>query len=494
MTECTADVVAGGYSTNAGSYCEQTWDMTILPEECSVDGDYQIQFWAQCYDSDPAAECALDNLQNDDLTMVQSNAWSGILTFSIATQSFCPEVIDEVSVQAFIYKYIDNGFQIPAVPGSNLFSNDHLYVETELHAASAKSTLDVSVKEGDDSLIDFVRPYKMTIDVSMTSPPVQFDLVLDELHGDVTIAQNDGDAIEYEMVLCEVPQLPYPYNTSEAESCFDADNIGHFAALYLDFADIASTSNNTIDSNEIGIKIRLDERAIPVDLPNHPVSITLSQWIEVFYVDDTHPTRRVLRRGLQSSGTQQQGLAVSDSFLLYQKPGQLEYCNLNPSLMWAGFQLDMKMNILDMPTADSANDDVLELRYDLVNYLNADWNQVQVYQVDRCTEDSCTTVYPRSRRSLQESEFVRYFIEVRDPSMANKLQSDLIYNYNGIYTTGPMAGKVLEAIAIDHCDTELQPLFNEWRSADSPVEAYPEDDSVASWTMMVIVALVAALY
>jgi hypothetical protein len=289
-------------------YCVQTWTINIKPKECSVNGHYEMEFYARCYM--PGAPCALDDLIYTPSEMQNSNSWSGVLGITIETQDFCPSVIDEISVQADIFKFADNGFMEEAIPGSNLFSNDFVYVETRLWAASSQSQLDIFATpdpEGDDTLIDFVRPYKITLDVVMTSPPVQYDLVLDISHGDVEITKQDADSIEYTITLCEVDPLNFPYNTTSDPLCFDSENIGYYATTFLDFEEIVSTStNNTIDDNEIGFQMRLDERAIPVDVPNHPVTVTLSEWIEVFYHDDTHPdnSRRALRRALQTVGQQ----------------------------------------------------------------------------------------------------------------------------------------------------------------------------------------------
>ena len=52
-----------------------------------------------------------------------------------------------------------------AIPGSNIFSNDYVWFEVTYVTKSAKSGF--SFAEGDDSLIEFVRPYTINMGVSI---------------------------------------------------------------------------------------------------------------------------------------------------------------------------------------------------------------------------------------------------------------------------------------------------------------------------------------
>jgi len=99
-------------------------------------------------------------------------------------------------------------------------------------------------------------------------------------NGDIDV---HTDSTHYTITLCEVSPfdvLSYPYSTPS--SCYDSK--GWNAQNYMDFDELTSTTGaNTIDANEIAYKVRLDERVVPVDLPNSDSTITIKHWIEVAF-------------------------------------------------------------------------------------------------------------------------------------------------------------------------------------------------------------------
>ena len=71
-------------------------------------------------------------------------------------------MIDEVQVQGYVAKYIDANFTTLATPGTNLFSNDYIYVNVWFNTSSSYSN-----NYYDANLIDFVRLKEFNLKVDM---------------------------------------------------------------------------------------------------------------------------------------------------------------------------------------------------------------------------------------------------------------------------------------------------------------------------------------
>lgn len=479
--------------------CEQEWTVLITPNLCDVSGQYQMEMWAICFTD--VSGCALDaNAPSQD-----SNTWTGYLDFTVEAQNFCPQIVDEITVEAYISKFAENTYTVEAVPGENVFSNDYVWFEVTYATRSLKSGLDF--EDGDDSLIEFVRPTRITMTVSMTTAPLQFEVVRE--HGDVTDTPGSG-GLEYTILLCSATPAVFPYGPDDfVDDCFDTANKGWNALNYLDFQqDIHNlglgAGGNTIDPNEIGFKLRLDERVIPVDLPNDAAVITIDVESEVYYWGNVNPgdpvTRRTLtyvfhRRDLQSEDDRQvQRYIISETFGITPR-SVLSWCSLNADKS-ATFRLDMAMDSLQMPTTHTIDADVMALKLGLTQHFQTLLNSIDVVGVDQCSDDEkCERLWDHDSGKQEGTDdlvsFIRYFIHVPQVSLAQQLQDEL-YNGGSVYHTEwftPTEGspKRLRNFKIDQCEGD----FGIEEAA--PVELVPQIDDSASHLMVVMVLLATVL-
>lgn len=174
-----------------GEMCTQKFKMRIVPSDadpCSVAGDYTMEFWADCigegkrFGAAPNFQgglasiggpgenaCSLDE-KNDDAVLDTRRDKNGYFkfTYTVAHQSFCPEVMDTVKVVSDFTAYHDEGFSDPI--DNDVFSNDVLWFEAVYRTASSKSAQTITANandDGDDSTIDLVRATKITTTVTI---------------------------------------------------------------------------------------------------------------------------------------------------------------------------------------------------------------------------------------------------------------------------------------------------------------------------------------
>lgn len=482
--QCT-NIVTGA---DGNMLCEQEWNIRITPNLCDVAGEYRMEAWAVCFTD--VDGCALDTEAPSRL----SNSWTGYMDFTIDAQPFCPQVIDEIFVQGEIDKYADNAMTVVAVPGDNVFSNDHVYFEVTYKTRSEKSG-QTDFTFGDDSLIESVRPTAINMKVEMSDLPLQTEINRD--NGDVT-----GSDLEYTVKLCDATPAEFPYNTV-ADSCWDRK--GWNAVEYLDFQrNIISSGENTVDLNEIAFSIRLDERVIPVDIPNDQAQITVSVDSEVYYYGNDNPviTRRNLvlkRRRLESEITRVQHFRVSDSFTVPKKRF-LDYCLTNPNSETVGFQMDMEMDRLELPNRHNANAKRIEMKYTLQQYFFADVDEIEIIAMQLCSSDtSCQDLLKlSSRRELAgEVQFVRYYFTVSKRSKAETIQNEF-YNKGPILQTSLFKSSIIRSMKIDHCDEAVASEFENLLGGDEDLDVVPQQidmgDSTSSFVITLVLGLVCLLY
>jgi len=436
--------------------CEQEWTVLITPNLCDVSGTYQMEMWALCFTD--VSGCALDAFAPAQ----SSNTWTGYLDFTVQAQNFCPQIVDEITVTGNIEKFAEGTYTEEAIPGSNVFSNDYVWFEVTYRTKSAKSGL--SFDEGDDSFIEFVRPYNIDMGVSMTYAPLQFSVVRD--YGDVS-----GTDLEYTVNLCTATEAVYPYDTV-VDDCFDEDRKGWNAINYLDFQEsINNVGENTIDMNEIGFSIRLDERVIPVDLPNDEAVVTISVDSEVYYHGNNNPTRRrmtytkrISRRELQNAeGLHTQNNRLTDTFAVTRR-SELSWCNLD-SQTDDVFQLDVAMDSLQLPKRQNVEKDINALTLALSQHFTSKLSDVEVLQVDHCNDDKCTSLWTQFNKYdglSSQITYVRYYLHVKDFNVAQQLQ-DQLYNGGAVYQTEWFhphneGAKKLRDMKIEHCAGEFTEL------------------------------------
>jgi hypothetical protein len=436
--------------------CEQEWTILITPNLCDVSGTYQMEMWATCFTD--VSGCALDAFAPAQ----SSNTWTGYLDFTVQAQNFCPQIVDEITVTGNIDKFAEGSYTEEAIPGSNVFSNDYVWFEVTYVTKSAKSGF--SFAEGDDSFIEFVRPYNIDMGVQMTYAPLQFSVVRD--YGEVT-----GTDLEYTVNLCTATEATYPYDTV-VDDCFDEDRKGWNAINYLDFNEaLNNLGPNTIDMNEIGFSLRLDERVIPVDLPNDEAVVTISVDSEVYYHGNNNPVRRRLtysqrfsRRELQSQeDLHTQTSRVTDTFGVVRR-SSLSWCNLDSSSDDV-FRLDVSMDALQLPKRHNVEKDVNAMILSLTNHFIAKLSAVEVLQVDHCNDDKCVPLWTKLNKYNglnSQINYVRYYLYVQDFNVAQQLQ-DQLYNGGAVYQSewfsphGETAKK-LKDMKIEHCFGEFEDL------------------------------------
>jgi len=471
--------------------CEQEWTILITPNLCDVSGQYQMEFWAICFTD--VDGCALDaNAPSQD-----SNTWTGYLDFTVEAQNFCPQIVDEITVEAYISKFAESTYTVEAIPGENVFSNDYVWFEVTYATRSLKSGYDF--EDGDDSLIESVRPTRITMTVSMSTAPLQFEV--NRENGDVT-----GTDLEYTVLLCEVDSAVFPYN-GELDDCFDDEFKGWNALNYLDFQEsVNNVGANQIDLNEIGFSLRLDERVIPVDLPNDAAVITIDVESEVYYHGNFNPpgrrhmefTVRPQRRKLQEidgevSDIHLQKSLVSDVFPLTGRSG-LSWCSLNADKE-ATFKLDISMDPLQIPDVRSVIEDTRSLELQLTQHFRTQLNNIDVLRANQCSDSECTLLWDKDTGRAQGTKdavrYMQYFIHVPQVSLAQQLQDEL-YNGGGIYHTEwfsptDQSPKRLRYFEIDQCagDYGLE-------TQQDTVELKHQIDDGASHLMVVMVLLATA--
>jgi len=177
--------------------CKQDFKLRIVPDTstpCSVAGDYYLEFWADCVNGGQLPVqggpngCSLDKeLGEQSLATKRTSNGFFDLVFTVAHQSFCPEVMDTVKVAVDLKAYHDEAFTqqisnayngIPTDYNANadvVYSNDIIYYEATYRTASFKSTqLDINGDllnnqdtPGNDDIIDYVRAIKIFVDVTL---------------------------------------------------------------------------------------------------------------------------------------------------------------------------------------------------------------------------------------------------------------------------------------------------------------------------------------
>jgi hypothetical protein len=278
--------------------------------------------------------------------------------------------------------------------------------------------------------------------------------------------------------MCEAAAYdPITDANNDLPDCFDSANMGTTAETLLAMRAIAiSSGTNTVDADEIAFGIRLDERVIPVDIPNSPADLTLRMDVEVFYEGVDNPSRRALtvgqeRRRLTGVGGER---TTSVSFSTSVTKPKFAYCTLNPNLQYTGFKVSLVQETY--PTESTAADFVLKHRYEIARYLGADWTKISIYRVDNCIDSDCDTVYPALSGENNGYNNVQLYVELRDTTDATTLQNDLFYGQD---THVWKDGQNVLDLTTDHCDSDLMDTFNVYRESTEAGNTEDDSNSVA---------------
>jgi len=151
---------------------------------------------------------------------------------------------------------------------------------------------------------------------------------------------------------------------------------------------------------------------------------------------------------------------------------------------------------MELPTHENINDHVMATRHQLSQYLDIPTDQLHVFQVDRCVEEECTSLYPKSEGKLDNSarNTVDYFIDIHNKDAAIKLQDDLYNSVPELLQSEFMHQKALKNMHTDHCRGDLQQTFNDYRmDLDAPEHETIVESSVAAFSFLAF-SVLALLY
>merc|ERR1719203_2456273 len=133
------------------------------------------------------------------------------------------------------------------------------------------------------------------------------------------------------------------------------------------------------------------------------------------------------------------------------------------------------MDSLKVPTADNVAASVMEAKFHFAQYLNIPHKQVEVFQINRCIEFGCNQLYPTNLGYKGDSfSSVDYYLEVRNKKAAAKLQSDIYDSRKELLESTWMQRRAVQSMSVDHCDSELQKVFNQYRSKVPDQDIYNE--------------------
>jgi len=183
----------------------------------------------------------------------------------------------------------------------------------------------------------------------------------------------------------------------KAKDCFyaDPDNasdtfVGSTANDYLDFDKVivSSSTENTIDENEVAFKMRLDERIIPVvpETDNSFMKVTISA--EVFYKGNLHPTRRLLQVDPLTARAQMHTMDLA--FNINRKGRKIEKCLMDPKATDATIKLQLIGEEASLPDVLSGVEYATTLKSQLNSFMNVD--AFSVYRVETCAPNCIVVV------------------------------------------------------------------------------------------------------
>jgi len=500
-----------------GDTCDQSFKIRIVPADatpCTVAGDYTFEFWVECVNVGEAqldGGCTLDDLVGaaDVESRRQSNAYM-TQTIKINHQPFCPVLVDEVRVVGDFRVYHDESFATE-IDSTSVFTNDILFYEAEYRTASAKGNdnfngfdaNDFDSAVGNDDIIDFVRATKVFMDVTIGKTSggdatdgfntddmdSNFDFTGNTASGnalgatripdtDITsdsLTRNDSaDAVKYNIVLCDVANTPAANIVTDASAltnCFsEPDAQSDIALDYLDFDQVQQSldgASNTIDENEIGFKMRMDERIIPLKPAATDGSfVTVTIEAEVYYKGNRNPTRRrLLQAGRKNERRQRH--SMNTSYAVYARE-TLAKCNVGDDQTEGHLELHLVYeNAEDMPEVSASLDWATSLTAGMNDFLGYD-RAVSVGKVSRCDENgNCRAIYMETRqplrRRLDDVAYLKVELNVASTSkqtaghILNRMQDHMINRRSPMHTEVKVLAKAtVSRMVVPNCGEQLE--------------------------------------
>jgi len=519
-------------------YCVQRWKIKIVPKVCDISGQYRIQFWGACYDQNFTYEqgnCALDTIAirgSDYTRFIQSNTWTGVLDFSIQSQPFCPKLLDVITIGGRIQQYTDVGYNnaimteqslyYPATGSNPVYSNDHSWYRARFHTTSNPtiSNLTNDVDRGNlippcpldtdgvdppancqkynDLLIKAVRPTAIKMHVEMQQKPWQWPINND--HNDVA-GLEEPNSLTYTVTLCEATKYTFPYNNPPDQSnCFPRDSNKYNSGL-MAFEKVEAINGVNVPDNQIAWFMRLDERVIPIDAANSAVKLTIIIDVEAYYTGDfenpSHIGRRSLRRNLQTIPfpEKKQDLKVYGSpFVVRYKPKDLRpNCPNARESTTHYYRVEASYRSEQIPSTEKGVAFGVDFKYKLTKDLRMKYSDVTVRKIETCSESKkeCVTIFRQAQTALQLARktkvhsLVRYYLEF-------KSHMDYLDFENRLQELSAFEGAALSKVEAAACRKELHDNFDSMNTEDLD-NFQLEDDSVQSFTLMLLVVAFLAL-
>merc|ERR1719195_2445066 len=305
------------------------------------------------------------------------------------------------------------------------------------------------------------------------------------------MTQDSGDAAKYNIVLCEVDPTPAAnivWDDGQLTNCFNENGAQSDIALeYLDFDQvlIAKGDSNTIDENEIGFKMRMDERIIPLKpraTDGSFVAVTIEA--EVYYKGNRNPTRRrLLQAGRKNERRQRH--SMNTSYAVYARE-TLAKCNVGDDQTEGHLELHLVYeNAEDMPEVSASLDWATSLTAGMNDFLGYD-RAVSVGKVSRCDENgACRAIYMETRqplrRRLDDVAYLKVELNVASTSkqtaghILNRMQDHMINRRSPMHTEVKVLAKAtVSRMVVPNCGEQLETpaAFGDSKGKDARTEKY----------------------
>jgi len=538
-----------------GRTCEQSFKFRMTPgagNPCSVAGDYTFEMWAQCVahkerdmggEHDPG--CPIDDLVNDDSVenRRKSNSYFK-MTVTIDHQEFCPELLDEVRVVADFTVYKDEKFltaidnDVDNSHDKMVFTNDMLFYEAVYRTASAESGENIEDNNpdqyGDASIIDYVRPTRVFMDVTIGlnragdalpgwkdddwagnmdfSPLGGKRIPGVEIAGDDIVvslgADGDGSAAKYNILLCEaVAEDPAKIQWGVAKPTYCFADIKDTATNYLDFEQVIRSldgAENEIKENEVAFKMRMDERILPIKPANDESFVTVTLQSEIYYRGNRHPSRRLLQAEPALSPSRSQSHSMSVGYSILSK-APIDTCVVANDQEFGQVRLQFAYESQEaMPTAGDMSSFVSELSMQIDEYHHVR-DSVEVEKVERCN-GNCSLLYARGphgvrRRAEVDGAHLNVYLNFKSVKSNKAGQIMNVFQANVANSKSDMHKKVnlfvdaaVADMKIDGCNADFESrnygdLRRDREDMDDMMDLIKEQSGVSRPTAVLALAL-----
>jgi len=278
--------------------CNQRWRFRITPGACDISGVYRINWYLYCFD-DNGPTCPF---QYNTAEATGADDASGQFLLEVEADTFCPEVVDELTIQYDWTHWRDPGL-------NSILDSTHKEKRVRLmdwvyHRISFKAfgrqypDQDFhEILHNEHDVIESARIVNMYMDVALPHPP--FVLYPDQLEGELqwktgewfdgvltflTDTDSKDTCAGWRIHICDAP------HNETGTDCFD-----YLKPHYAQNAMFVEKLNVDKEVYEEQFGFFLDETLFPADPDNDPIYVTIVMDVQIFYVGNLNPTRRRLQ-------------------------------------------------------------------------------------------------------------------------------------------------------------------------------------------------------